>query len=319
MKLCVFGAGAVGGHIAAKLAASGEDVSVIARGEHLDAVKRNGLKLLHGDEVIVGKAKASDRPADLGPQDLVLVTLKANLLGAFAESAAPLLGPETAVVFVQNGIPWWYAKDLARLDPGGKLARAISPQRVIGGVAYSANTIVEPGVIKNYVPGNNMIVVGEADVSSSQRIVTLREILEKAGMASPPVEDIRQAIWAKLLQNLGTSSLTTLTGAAVDEVRGDPHLSKVMVRLGAEGKAIAKADGVDVERAPARPSGGQSSGAVGHKPSMLQDYERGRPMEIDAQLTAPLEIARARGIAAPTLEAIVALVLYKATAKGLYP
>src|SRR5260221_11816596 len=138
-------------------------------------------------------------------------------------------------------------------------------------------------------------------------------------MASPPVEDIRQAIWAKLLQNLGTSSPATLTGVAVDEVRGDPHLSKVMVRRGAEGKAIATAEGVDAERAPARPSGGQSSGAVGHKPSMLQDYERGRPMEIDAQLTAPLEIARARGIAPPTLAAVVALVLFKAAAKGASP
>ena len=318
MKLCVFGAGAVGGHIAAKLAASGEQVSVIARGAQLEAIRKNGLRLLHGNAVISGKPKASEFPADLGPQDMVLVTLKANQLGSFADSAAPLLGPETAVVFVQNGIPWWTAKELTRLDPGGKLARAVSPQRVIGGVGYSAHTMVEPGVIKNYVPGNNMIVVGEADLSSSQRIVALRKILEKAGMASPPVEDIRQAIWAKLLQNLGTSSLTTLTGAAVDEVRGDPHLSKLMARLGAEGTAIAKALGVDVERAPTRPSGGQASGAAGHKPSMLQDYERGRPMEIDAQLTAPLELARARGVPAPTLEAIVALVIHKATAKGLY-
>jgi 2-dehydropantoate 2-reductase len=318
MKLCVFGAGAVGGHIAAKLAASGEQISVVARGAQLEAIRKNGLKLLHGNTVISGKPKASDSPADLGPQDMVLVTLKANQLGSFAEGAAPLLGADTAVVFVQNGIPWWYAKALTRLDPGGKLARAFSLKRIIGGVAYSANTIVEPGVIMNYVPGNNMIVVGEASKEKSPRVEKLRAILEKAGLASPPLDDIRQSIWAKLVQNLGTSSVTTLTGAAVDEVRGDPHLSKVMARLGAEGKAIAKADGVDVERAPARPSGGQSSGAVGHKPSMLQDYERGRAMEIDAQLTAPLELARAHGIAAPTLEAIVALVIYKATAKGLY-
>jgi len=318
MKLCVFGAGAVGGHIAAKLAASGEQVSVVARGAQLEAIRKNGLRLLHGNEVISGKPEASDSPAELGPQDMVLVTLKANQLGSFADGAAPLLGPDTAVAFVQNGIPWWYAKELTRLDPGGRLARAFSLKRVIGGVAYSANTIVEPGVIKNYVPGNNMIVVGEADASSSARIAALRKILENAGLSSPPLDDIRQSIWAKLLQNLGTSSLTTLTGATVDEVRGDPHLAQVMARLGAEGKAIARADGVDVERAPKRPGGGQSSGAVGHKPSMLQDYERGRPMEIDAQLTAPLERARARGVSAPTLEAIVALVLHKATAKGLY-
>jgi len=318
MKLCIFGAGAVGGHIAAKLAASGEEVSVVARGAHLEAIKLRGLKLLHGSAVISGKVLASENPEDLGRQDVVLVTLKANMLGAFADGAAPLLGPQTAVVFVQNGIPWWTAKELTRLDPGGRLARAIATQRVLGGVAYSANVIVEPGVIKNNVPGNNMIVVGEPDCSTSQRISALRKILEKADLSSPAVEDIRQAIWAKLLQNLGTSSLCTLTGVTVSDVRSDPYLAKIFARLGAEGSAIARALGVDVERAPTRPSGGQAAGAVGHKPSMLQDYERGRPMEIDAQLMAPLELARAKGVEAPTLEAIVSLVAHKAIAKGLY-
>lgn len=318
MKLCVFGAGAVGGHIAAKLAASGEEVSVVARGAHLEAIRSRGLRLLHGNAVISGKTKASDRPSDLGPQDCVFVALKANMLGAFADGAAPLLGPGTAVVFVQNGIPWWYAKDLPRLDPGGKLARAIAPERVIGGVAYSANEVVEPAVIKNNVPGNNMLVIGEIDRTNSSRVDELRKILEKSDLSSPPVEDIRQSVWAKLLQNLGTSSLCTLTGVTVSDVRGDPWLSKVASRLGAEGRAIAKALGVDVERAPTRPGGGQASGAVGHKPSMLQDYERARPMEIEAQLMAPLELARSARVEAPTLEAIVSLVAHKAKAKGLY-
>ena len=318
MKLCVFGAGAVGGHLAAKLAASGEEVSVVARGAHLQAIRLNGLKLLHGEKTILGKVKASERPADLGAQDCVFVTLKANLLAAFADGAGPLLGPATAVVFVQNGIPWWYAKELPRLDPGGRLARAIAPERLIGGVAYSANEVVEPGVIKNNVPGNNMLVIGEVNNETSSRIEKLRAILEKSDLSSPPVEDIRQSIWAKLLQNLGTSSLCTLTGATVSDVRSDPYLSKIFSRLGAEGRAVAKALGVDVERAPTRPSGGQASGAVGHKPSMLQDYERGRPMEIDAQLVAPLELARAAKVESPTLEAIVSLVAYRAAVKGLY-
>lgn len=318
MKLCIFGAGAVGGHIAAKLAASGEEVSVVARGEHLEAIQRNGLKLLHGNAVISGKVRASNRPADLGPQDVVLVTLKANQLGEFADTAAPLLGPDTAVVFVQNGIPYWYARELTRLDPGGKLARAIAPQRVLGGVAYSANVVVEPGVIQNNVPGNNMIVVGEVNNGKSTRVERLRAVLEKADLSSPPVEDIRQSIWGKLLQNLGTSSLCTLLGVTVSDVRTHADLKPVFARLSAEGGAIARALGVDVARAPARPAGGQASGAMGHKPSMLQDYERGRPMEIDAQLTAPLELARAKGVPAPTLEAITLLVTYKARAKGLY-
>src|SRR5258706_3460787 len=133
MKLCVFGAGAVGGQIAAKLAASGEQVSVVARGEQLEAIRQNGLRLLHGNAVISGKPKASEFPGELGPQDMVLVTLKANQLASFAEGAAPLLGPDTAVVFVQNGIPWWYAKELTRLDPGAKLAPAFSLNAFLGG------------------------------------------------------------------------------------------------------------------------------------------------------------------------------------------
>ena len=318
MKICVFGAGAVGGHIAAKLSAAGNDTSVVARGAHLLAVRKNGLKLLHGTQTIVGKVRASDQAADLGPQDCVLVTLKANMLEAFAAQCAPLLGKDTAVVFVQNGIPWWYDEKLARLDPGGALARAISTHRILGGVAYSANEIVEPGVIENHVPGNNMIVVGEIDGGDSPRARALRAVLEKAGMASPPVEDIRQSIWSKLAQNLGTSTLCTLTGATVGEVRTDPQLGKIVKQAGEEARAIATALGVRVAAAPERPGGGHSSGAVAHKTSMLQDYERGRPMEIESQLKAPLALARSAGVVTPTLEVLVALTAYKGAAKGLY-
>jgi len=323
MKICVFGAGAVGGHVAARLAAAGNDVCVIARGAHLKSIQEKGLKLLHGDETIAGRVRASERPADLGKQDFVIVTLKANLLAAFAENVGPLLGRDTAVVFAQNGIPWWYgigrkAPDLSSLDPGGKLARVIAPERVMGGVIYSANEVIEPGVIMNHVPGRNMLVVGEADDRDSTRIRELRKILDQSGMSSPPAPDIRAAIWSKLLQNLGNSTLCTLTGATVAEVRGDPELGKLAARIGAEGRAIAQAHGIDLEAAPQRPGGGHSSGMVGHKPSMLQDYERGRPMEIASQLLIPLAFGRAAGVATPTLEALVPLVAWKAAAKGLF-
>ena len=316
MQICVYGAGAVGGHIAARLAAAGNEVSVVARGEHLKKIREQGIKLLRGEETISAKVKASERAADLGPQDFVLVTLKANALGAFAEACAPLLGPRTAVAFVQNGIPWWYAREIERLDPGGKLAHAIAAERILGGVAYSANDVVEPGVVLNHVPNSNMIVVGEANNEKSSRIETLRSLLEKAGLSSPPVEDIRQAIWSKLAMNLGTSTLCTITGANIAEVRSSPRLAELAARLGAEGRAIAGALGVAIERAPQRPGGGQSSGMIQHKPSMLQDYERGRPMEIDAQLTAPLALARQKGVPTPTLDLAAALVAYKAAAKG---
>lgn len=318
MKICVYGAGAVGGHIAARLATAGSEVSVVARGAHLAAIRKDGLKLIRGDETISPKVKASERAADLGPQDFVLVTLKANVLGAFAEACAPLLGPRTAVAFVQNGIPWWYAREIERLDPGGRLARAISAERILGGVAYSANDVVEPGVVLNHVANSNMIVVGEANNENSPRVTRLRSLLEQAGMSSPAVEDIRQAIWSKLTVNLGTSTLCTITGANIAEVRSNPRLAELAARLGAEGRAIAGALGVAIERAPQRPGGGQSSGMIQHKPSMLQDYERGRPMEIDAQFMAPLALARQKGVPAPTLETVAALVAFKAAAKGLY-
>lgn len=290
MRICIFGAGAVGGHLAAKLAASGHDVSVVARGAHLQAMRDNGIKLIHGDQVISGRV----RTRDPGLQDFVFVTLKANLLGVFAENAAALLGRDTGVVFAQNGIPWWYGiglgrnrpppPDLSKLDLGKKLKKILDEKQIIGGVVYSANEVREPGVIVNHVPGNNMLVVGRAHDQQDEKIILLRKMLDEADMSSPPTADIRQSVWAKIVQSLGTGALCTLAEVAVKQVREDPGLTKLATRLGAEGKAIAKAHGVDPEGAPPRPSGGQSAGLISHKPSMLQDYERGRPMEIEAQL-----------------------------------
>jgi 2-dehydropantoate 2-reductase len=318
MKLCVFGAGAVGGHLAAKLAASGHDVSVVARGAHLAAMQKNGIRLLHGERTIVGRVRAAARSAELGAQDAVLVTLKANMLEAFAEQSAPLLGPDTAVVFVQNGIPWWYDDRLTALDPHGKLHKAIHKRHILGGVAYSANEVIEPGVIDNHVPGNNMVVIGEIDNRQTPRVGALRAALEAADVSSPALEDIRQSIWSKLAQIFANSTVCTITGLTVAAARADAGLAKLLKAAGDEVRAVAKALGVRIESAPERPSGGHSSNAAAHKPSMLQDYERGRPMEIEAQLKAPLELARAARVATPTLDALVALAAHKAAAKGLY-
>jgi 2-dehydropantoate 2-reductase len=176
----------------------------------------------------------------------------------------------------------------------------------------------EPGVIFNNVPGNNMLVVGQADDSDSEKVQVLRKLLDKADLYSPPTADIRKSVWAKLAQNLSTAALCTLVGATVKEVRSDPELGELSKRLGAEARAIARAHGIDPQGAPQRPGGSQSAGAITHKPSLLQDYERGRPMEIDALLVAPLAFARAAGVAAPTLETVVPLAVFKAAAKGLY-
>ena len=320
MRICVFGAGAVGGHIAAKLAAAGHDVSVVARGANLEAIRDKGIRLEHGENTITGRVRTSDP----GLQDFVFVTLKANALGAFADAAGPLVGPGTGVVFAQNGIPWWYGiglvgrpapPDLSRLDPGGKLRRLLKPEQVIGCVIYSANEVREPGVIVNNVPGNNMLVVGEAGDGDSEKVRTLRKLLGEADLASPHTEDIRASVWAKLVQNIATGLLCTLAGVPIREVRGDPDLARLSAQLGAEAKAIARAHGVETERAPTRPSGGQSAGLINHKPSMLQDYERGKPLEVEAQLYAPLAFAHAAGVAAPTLAALVPLLAFKAGIK----
>lgn len=324
MKICVFGAGAVGGHFAAKFAARGHEVSVVARGAQLEAMRDRGITLVHGNDTIRGRVRAADRAAGLGVQDFVFVTLKANLLGAFAEQAGPLLGSDTGVVFAQNGIPWWYPIGLPPNRPTPPslatlgLEKVLSKSQIIGGVVYSANEVREPGVIVNNVPGNNMLVVGQADDADSPLIRKLRVALNEVDLYSPPTSDIRQVVWAKLVQNLSTAALCTLTGSTVKEVRGDPGLAELSRKLAAEAKAIARAHGIDAESAPARPSGGQSAGAIAHKPSLLQDYERGRPMEIEALLVAPVEFARAAKVPAPTLEAIAALVVFKACAKGLY-
>jgi 2-dehydropantoate 2-reductase len=189
---------------------------------------------------------------------------------------------------------------------------------IAGGVAYSANEIIEPGVIENHVPGNNMIVIGRADRVESTLVKNLRKALEEADISSPPLADIRQSIWQKAAQMLGNSTLCTLTELPVGAVRNDPALKSIVDKASAEGLAIAKALGVDVDAAPQRPSGGHASGAQSHKPSILQDYERGRPMEVETQLMAPLALAGAAKIATPTLDILVPLVAAKAAAKGLY-
>jgi 2-dehydropantoate 2-reductase len=188
---------------------------------------------------------------------------------------------------------------------------------VVGAVAYSANEIVEPGVIENHVPGNNMLVMGRPDRRDTPQLERLRAALEAADISSPPVEDIRQSIWAKLAQNLWTSTLCTLTGLTVREVQDEPALKPLAAQAVEEASAIARALGVAIERAPRRPSGQSSSGAA-HKPSMLQDYERRRPMEVEAQLMAPLALARAAKIHTPLLDVLVPLVAVNAAARGLY-
>lgn len=327
MRICVFGAGAVGGHFAAQLAAAGHEVSVIARGAHLAAMRDKGIVLIKADRRIAAKVRASERPADIGAVDVVLATLKATALGALAAGIAPLLGPRTLVVFAQNGIPWWYAQglaqdrpappDLAPLDPGGALAAAVPAECVIGGVIYSANEVLEPGVVRNDAPQRNMLILGEPCGGATARLEPLSEALEAAEIRAPIDADIRRSVWAKLVINLGSSPLGLITGETVRDTFADPALAELRKRITAEGRAVAAAHGVSTEGAPLPPA--HVPGGPSHKTSMLQDYERGRPMEIDAILQAPLWFARSAGVPTPTLDVVVALAAHKANGDRPHP
>jgi len=322
VRICVFGAGAVGGHMAVKLARAGHEVSCVMRGAHLTAARANGLTLEAGGERFTARVAASDDPATLGPQDLVISALKANSLGGLADGIGPLLGPETAVVAAQNGVPWWYARglgarpappDLGFLDPGGRLAAALPAGRVIGGVIFSSNEIREVGVVVNDSPERNLLVIGEPDDAASARVAELRAVLAAAGIGSPEVADIRQVIWSKLIGNMTVSVLCMLTGKTAAGAFQDPALRPVLPMLMSEAAAVAAAHIPGFVRFNA--GGG---GPPDHKPSFLQDYELGRPMEVDALITAPAAFARAAGLATPMIDLMAALAVQKARDAGLF-
>jgi 2-dehydropantoate 2-reductase len=320
MRICIFGAGAVGSHFAVRLARAGHEVSCVMRGPHLAAVRARGLTLRAGDTEVSARVNASDDPAALGPQDLVISTLKANALGSLVTGLPPLLRDDTAVVFAQNGIPWWYdlgldpgqpRPDLGFLDPGGRLRALVAPERIIGGVIFSANEIVAPGIVVNASPERNMLLIGECDDRAGARIERLRAVLDDAAIQSPQVPRIREAIWSKLLTNMSMSVLCLVTGQTARAVREDPALRDVVPVLLDEAHSIGQSCFPEVKRVT------RSGPAPNHKPSLLQDYERGRPMEIDALVRAPAAFARVAGLATPMLDLLAGLAIRQARDKGL--
>jgi 2-dehydropantoate 2-reductase len=322
MRICIFGAGAVGSHVAVRLARAGHDVSCVMRGAHLEAVRANGLRLRVGNEEIRTQVKASDDPASLGAQDFVISTLKATGVASLAAGLKPLLGNDTPVVFAQNGIPWWYdiglppnhpaPPDLSFLDPGGALRAAVPSERIIGGVIFSSNEVIAPGVAANLSPDRNRLLVGECDDRASERIARLRALLNEAGIESLEVAEIRETIWSKLLTNMSMSVLCLLTGQTARAVRDEPALRDVIPRLLDEANAVALSCNPSVKRVT------RTGPAPEHKPSILQDYELGRAMEIDALVRAPAAFARAAGLSTPMLDLIAGLAIQKARDKGLY-
>jgi 2-dehydropantoate 2-reductase len=326
VRICVYGAGSIGGNFAARLAAAGNEVSVVVRGPHLEAIRARGLTLHTGERTIVAPVQASDRPADLGPQDAVLVTMKACSQHLLADSIGPLLRADTPVAFVQNGIPWWYgnglgqnrppAPDLSRLDPGGALARAVGFDRAIGAVVTSSNHVAAPGVIRNVSPERNTLWVAETDDRPSPRIDALRAALKAAGIASPATTDIRYDIWHKLMANLTGSTLCLILREPTT-IQATPMVNRLARRAHAEALAVAAAHGVVLDDDPEKRYG-PGRQYPDHRPSILQDYELGRPMEVEAIVRAPVAFARSAGLDTPVLDAIESICVSLAESKGLY-
>ena len=323
MRICIYGAGAIGGHLGAKLARAGAAVSLVARGAHLAAMRADGLTLIEDGERTTTPVTATAEPAELGPQDYVVVTLKAHQVPRVVEAMRPLLGPDTCVVTAVNGVPWWYFyrlegpyqdHRLETVDPGGVQWDGIGPERVLGCVVYPAAEVTEPGVV-THLEGDRYSL-GEPSGERSERAQALSKTLQAAGLKAPVRPRIRDELWVKLWGNLAFNPLSALTGATLDVLATDPGTRAVARRMMLEAQAIAEKLGVrfpiDVDK---RIDGAASVGA--HKTSMLQDLERGRPLELDALVTAVQELGRITETPTPTIDTVLALIkLRVATARG---
>ena len=317
MRICVVGAGAIGGYMAVRLAAAGHDVSVIARGPHLSAIRANGLKLIEADggaEEVATNLVATDSLADLEPQDLVLLALKAHQIPAVVGDLPSLFGPDTVMVTLQNGIPWWYFQKLGgeyanrvvrTVDPDSELFTRIDPDRLIGCIAYPAAAVAEPGVVR-HIEGNRF-PVGELDGTETDRVRMVSKVFTEAGFKSRILEDIRSEIWLKLWGNLTFNPISALTHSTLVDICQFPLTRELAATMMTEASTVAERLGasfrVPMER---RIAGAEAVGK--HKTSMLQDVEVGKPLEIDGMLGVVVELAETTGVEVPTLRALYACV-----------
>lgn len=325
MKICVIGPGAVGGHMLALLARADADVSTVARGAHLAALASRGLTL-HGDHgSFTVPVKATGVPAELGVQDFVLVTVKSTGLAAVAPLIAPLLGPQTSVAFFQNGLPWWYGRNLPapddalrfpELDPGDALWKLIPDGRLIGASTASAGTVVAPGEVRIH-GGEKPIVLGEPDGGGRARHEQLAELLRQAGFPVQTTARLRDQVWNKLAQNIGSGLMSALTEASLQDLFAAQACVEARFRMQAELAAIADAWGCGVMvDFGAQMAWLRTSPAI---PSIGQDVIKRRLPEFDSMFTLALKMGRARGVATPTLDLLTALVRLRLAALGLLP
>ncbi|HXH20688.1 MAG TPA: 2-dehydropantoate 2-reductase [Dehalococcoidia bacterium] len=314
MRIAIYGAGAIGAYLGAHLAAAGEEVTLIARGAHLEAMREHGLRLIEGGREQSYRLPVTDDPASAGPQDCVVLALKAHQVASALGGIREMLGPETPVVTAQNGIPWWYFyrlegpfrdRRLDSVDPGGKIWAAIGPERAIGCVVYPACEVVAPGVVR-HIEGDRFSL-GEPDGSRSGRLEAIARAMVRGGLKAPQRPRIRNEIWLKLWGNVAFNPLSALTRATLADICRDPFTRRyardVMLEVQAVARALGEEMPVDVDQ---RIRGAEAVGA--HKTSMLQDLEQGRPLEVDALVGAVVEIARLTGTETPHLDALFGMV-----------
>jgi 2-dehydropantoate 2-reductase len=322
MRICVYGAGAIGGLMAAWLARSGHEVSVVARGAQLDAIRRDGLRVRSKGGTDSFRIKAESDPAQLGAQDYVLVTVKAQSLTSVAETISPLLGKDTSVVTAMNGVPWWFFHGMKRpdtrlesLDPGGKLSRAIPTERVVGCVIHLAASTPEPGVISHNMGAK--LILGEPGGKNSVRTERIARALADAGFEIVVTSAIEKEFWVKLLGNVSFNPVSALTVTTADQLIQNQEVKAYMIEIMREVLAIGRAVGVDAAIDPeARIDMARALGRF--KTSMLQDLEAGKALEIDGLLAGTLEIARKAGVRAPFTESLFGLIRARAQSTGQY-
>ncbi|HVP87344.1 MAG TPA: 2-dehydropantoate 2-reductase [Casimicrobiaceae bacterium] len=323
MKVCIFGAGAIGGLIGAELARAGVEVALVARGPHLAAMRAQGLRLqIDGEERRV-RPRCTDVPAELGVQDYVIIALKAHGISDAVESMRPLLGPQTCVVTASNGLPYWYFYDVDRtpklmnletVDPGGRQWDTLGPQRAVGCVVFPAAEVVAPGVVRH--EHGRKLPIGEPAGGRSARIETLHRLLIDAGFDAPIRDDIRDEIWLKLWGNLCFNPISALTHSTVDAIASDPQTRAICRAMMAEAQAIGERLGLRLRVDADRRIDGM--GALGtHKMSMLQDLERSRPMELEPLVGVVQELGRLLDMPTPTIDVVLALIRQRARSARL--
>ena len=325
MKICIYGAGAIGGWIGARLAAQGAQVSVLARGATLEALRTHGLRLQQDGSLLQLPVQVADNAAALGVQDLVVVAVKAPALADVARGIAPLLGPNTVVLTAMNGVPWWFFQGfggayqgtpLRAVDATGAIAAAIPAEQLIGCVVHAGTSVPEPGLVQHHF--GNKLILGEPAGGRSPRVQQLAELLERSGFEAPVSDCIQKDIWFKLWGNMTVNPVSALTGATTDLIMADPLVCGFTTRVMLEAKEIGLRLGIPIDQQPEdRHAITRKLGAF--KTSMLQDVEAGKSVELDALVTAVQELGRLTGVDTPFMDALLGMARLHARVRGLYP